>query len=220
MSYRIENWNEDSDAYKGEHCHSGSIIVRNLTRDTAFQNVCLQINAGKTTTTTHAPDGLTEPLAGTFLYGSETFKADPEARKLPGVSDSVAEIFLLTYRIDEIQPRHSWRLRFWHLHVDSPTLAIRMGPPPPTGQEQAGGEEFHFSLRDPVGAHSSASSGKIGEKVSGVQLVKVNWQTRLVEYEIQILAALVVTFTFLLVAFLAGTLTLARSTGNPPDFSI
>lgn len=163
---------------------SGSFVVRNLTRQTAFRNLHFQINAGRA----KKAEGRRQPVEGNFIYSGESFEADVEKR-----SDGELPLQVLIYNVQEIQPQQAWRLVFSGI-AETPSLSVRMGSPPKVNDPNAAPDE--------PGANTQNESSKMAtetKSVDAVQLIKANWQTYLVSHELEILVVLSGVFSVLLV---------------------
>src|SRR4051812_13580528 len=121
ISYKLELSAKDGEP------HSGSFVVRNLTRDIAFKNLRFQLYGS---VADEAPEGLRRPIGATFIFQGEDFMATPEHRTAAGAK---LPTWVLIYTVHELQPHQGWRLEFHNLHSkdgERPTLSVRTGAPP------------------------------------------------------------------------------------------
>jgi hypothetical protein len=184
ISYQLEAPFQTTSDGNGGNLISGSFVVRNLTRQTAFHNLHFQINAGRAKNA----EGRRQPVEGNFIYSGESFEANVEKR-----SGGNIPLQVLTYNVQEIQPQQAWRLVFSGL-AETPTLTVRMGLPPRVNDPSA--------APDDSSAKSQGESSSVvteSKSVDAVQLTKANWQTYLVSHELEILVILSGIFSFLLV---------------------
>jgi hypothetical protein len=196
ISYELEQPVRLQGGPDGKSVATGSFLVHNLTRETAFSHARFQVYAGLA----ENPEGTIEAVGASFIFPGESFQ--------PTITPVREKEFVLMYDLPELQPHQTWRLKFSGLAVSSPTLALRMSTPPNTGElppppdDQASPTPApSIAKRSPLAPSKNAAPPEPTKGADGpraVQLVKANWQTHLVENELTILAWLAVIFTILL----------------------
>jgi hypothetical protein len=174
ISYKLADLEIKRNA-DGSQTSSGSFLVQNLTRAVAFSQAHFQIVAGQALN----PEGYSTPAEGSFIFQGENFVANVGILK--EAQNAEKPTSALTYEVPEMQPRQAWRLSFAGLATE-PNLALRMGHPPRVSDPST-----------PLGAGQSGETSPVNGEGGGlvaVQLMAVNWQTWLVEHELEILIVL------------------------------